>query len=366
MPDEAAVLAVKPPPAPSEEDYRAFNAALASSARGRAFLAEYARRNRNSDTEILLAGLARLEARIAAEGAAVTRLRDELRMLLIAIRLTRPDIAATSGPAKAIKLAALLDQLERRIETMAEAERAEAQTPTPAVASPNGPLAVVPTPEQPELPIPSPASGQPPAISIVKRTTSVPELTWFDGTPPKPPVAEQPAPAPVAAAPAPAPVEQPAAVAPPAAIVTPAAPTPIAVVTPPAPAAAQIPFAATALAAVVEAAMPTVKIIKAGAIPPPAHFTGEDFSPAPEPAPPAPAAEAAAPPVEIATPVAEIAPPVEIVAPAAEIAPPPVELAAPPAEIVQPMPAAPASLPPVDPLAILMLLSEEERLALFS
>ena len=55
MPNEPLALAIKPPAAPSEDDYQAFCAALSESARGRAFLAEYARRNRNADTEVLLA-----------------------------------------------------------------------------------------------------------------------------------------------------------------------------------------------------------------------------------------------------------------------------------------------------------------------
>ncbi len=38
------------PGAPDEADYHAFCTALSESARGRAFLAEYARRNRNADT----------------------------------------------------------------------------------------------------------------------------------------------------------------------------------------------------------------------------------------------------------------------------------------------------------------------------
>ena len=97
-----------------------FCAALSASARGRAFLAEYARRNRNADTEVLLAALDRLEARLRADASAVQRLRDDLRMLLIAIRLARPEIDTASASAKTAKLASLLDLLERRIETMAE------------------------------------------------------------------------------------------------------------------------------------------------------------------------------------------------------------------------------------------------------
>jgi hypothetical protein len=51
----------------SEDTYEALLATLSSSALGRSFLAEYARRNRAADTETLLAAMARLEAMIVAQ-----------------------------------------------------------------------------------------------------------------------------------------------------------------------------------------------------------------------------------------------------------------------------------------------------------
>ncbi len=61
MPNEPLALAIQPPPeAPSEGGYQAFCAALSESGRGRAFLAEYAARNRNADTAALLAAIERL------------------------------------------------------------------------------------------------------------------------------------------------------------------------------------------------------------------------------------------------------------------------------------------------------------------
>ena len=48
----------------------------------------------------LLAAIGRIEARLRADASAVQRLRDDLRMLLIAIRLARPEIdAADAGRA---------------------------------------------------------------------------------------------------------------------------------------------------------------------------------------------------------------------------------------------------------------------------
>lgn len=189
MPNETNALARRPEPgAARADDYQAFCAALETSARGRWFLSEYARRNRNADTQILLDALARLEARLAADGTAAERLRAELRMLLIAIRLARPEIDAATPPARAIKLSGLLDLLEYRIDAMAEA-KAAGEPAAPALRSmPDQPdaetiralLAVVPPPDEPELPIPTPAA-QTPAIALVGsgRTAIVPALSPF-------------------------------------------------------------------------------------------------------------------------------------------------------------------------------------------
>jgi hypothetical protein len=156
MANEPLALAIRPPDAPNEDDFLTLCAALSESARGRAFLAEYARRNRNADTETLLAAIGRIEARLRADASAVQRLRDDLRMLLIAIRLVRPEIDAAEAATQPAKLSKLLDLLERRIDAMAEVKPADAtpDEPEPARAQ----LAVVPRPDEPELPIPSPAS----------------------------------------------------------------------------------------------------------------------------------------------------------------------------------------------------------------
>ena len=114
---------------PSEDEYQTLCAALSASARGRAFLAEYARRNRHADTEVLLAAIERLEARMRADasrGAAATRRPAHAADRHPARRGPR---STPRGPAaKAVKLSALLDLLERRIDAMAE--------PKPAAPSP--------------------------------------------------------------------------------------------------------------------------------------------------------------------------------------------------------------------------------------
>jgi hypothetical protein len=194
MPIETNALARRAEPeAPSEGDFQAFCTALSSSARGRWFLDEYTKRNRNADTQVVLAALERLEARIAAEGLMVERLRDDLRTLLIAIRRVRPDSDATGTPEEPPKLAGLLGLLEHRIDTMVEAPPGPPAAETiGAHAMPDDPeqevtrvhLTVVPPPEEPELPIPSPVTVQPPSISLVGTAAIMPSP--FDSTPSEP------------------------------------------------------------------------------------------------------------------------------------------------------------------------------------
>lgn len=164
-----------------EEDYRTFCAALESTQRGRDFLVEYARRNRNADTEMLLDSLDRIETMMRAEGAARDRLQDELRVLLIAIRLARPDINSATALTKAARLVDLLDMMERRIDAMVENKDLPPITeePLPAFAA----LSVVPHPDEPELPIPSFASMlPPPPIALVQHVT-IQELPKQDAVP---------------------------------------------------------------------------------------------------------------------------------------------------------------------------------------
>jgi len=52
---------------PSEEDYEAIREAFMETSRGRWFLTEYARRNRNADTEMVLDAVARIEETLAAQ-----------------------------------------------------------------------------------------------------------------------------------------------------------------------------------------------------------------------------------------------------------------------------------------------------------
>jgi hypothetical protein len=210
MPDKVLVdmvlaagsaVAAEPVSPATTDDYQTLHAALSSSARGREFLAEFAGRNRHADTEMLLAALDRLEARMRADGTAHERLRDELRMLLIAIRLTRPDIDAASAPDKAEKLVALLDMLASRIDAMVARGASDDAAPAEAPSSPAAVLSLVPISDEPELPIPAP-TAPPREIALVRSAVAMPEVTFIGGAPLGPKVVEHvdiemPAPAPI-------------------------------------------------------------------------------------------------------------------------------------------------------------------------
>jgi chemotaxis regulatin CheY-phosphate phosphatase CheZ len=77
------------------EDYDAIEAAVMETQRGRWFLAEHARRNRNCDTEIVLSSLERIEKTIRRERAApdIDRIRLDLADMAEAISRTKQEIA---------------------------------------------------------------------------------------------------------------------------------------------------------------------------------------------------------------------------------------------------------------------------------
>jgi hypothetical protein len=210
MANEPLALAIRPPEAPQEvsqeashEDaYLTLCAALSQSARGRAFLAEHSRRSRNADNEALLSAIGRIEARLQADASAVQRLRDDLRMLVTAIRLARPEIDAADPPARAVKLAKLLDLFERRIDAMAEARVSE----LPADAAPRARIAlaeteptraqlfVLPMRNEPEAPPPASASAPKPAAVAIPKVDAAPQAVVAKAAPPAADLVEAAAP----------------------------------------------------------------------------------------------------------------------------------------------------------------------------
>ncbi|MHB0768624.1 hypothetical protein [Bradyrhizobium sp. 5.13L] len=83
---------------PNEQDYDAIREAFMETARGRWFLGEYAKRNRNADTRMVLDAVARIEETLAAQRQPVVE--DRLPEALVEIR-------RAIGEAEAIAIAAV-------------------------------------------------------------------------------------------------------------------------------------------------------------------------------------------------------------------------------------------------------------------
>ncbi|MEC9367719.1 MAG: chemotaxis protein [Pseudomonadota bacterium] len=93
------------PPSPIRPvDYEAIEAALMETARGRWFLTEFARRNRSSDTNVLLDAIIKLETAVMRDRMPTPggeTLRRDLIEMSEAIARTRREIAAIRPPADA-------------------------------------------------------------------------------------------------------------------------------------------------------------------------------------------------------------------------------------------------------------------------
>ena len=76
---------------PSEEDYAAISEAFMETSRGRWFLGEYAKRNRNADTRMVLDAVARIEETIASQkqAASDTKLTEALAAIRQAVSRTQ-------------------------------------------------------------------------------------------------------------------------------------------------------------------------------------------------------------------------------------------------------------------------------------
>ena len=99
---------------PSEEDYDAIREAFMETSRGRWFLTEYAKRNRNADTTLVLDAVARLEQSLAAQkreqeqpdgtndaiaavAALLSQMRSEAEALLAVVQTPAEDSPALKG-----------------------------------------------------------------------------------------------------------------------------------------------------------------------------------------------------------------------------------------------------------------------------
>jgi hypothetical protein len=115
--DSAKVhAAASAPPSPGEADYEAICAAVLATERGRWFLAEYARRNRQADTTEVLAAIERIAARLGSDAAGregmplggnipFERLRAELAEAADVIARTRTELVSAAADSTAHDLA---------------------------------------------------------------------------------------------------------------------------------------------------------------------------------------------------------------------------------------------------------------------
>jgi hypothetical protein len=100
MPDEPFALSTIPAALPDEADFDSIHSAVQATLRGRWFLEEYAKRNRNADTGQLVAAIERIESMIRGDIAqrAQQSMRIELLEMARAIAKTRAEVAETPSP----------------------------------------------------------------------------------------------------------------------------------------------------------------------------------------------------------------------------------------------------------------------------
>jgi hypothetical protein len=143
MSTEAAALAPAEPA--GDDEYQAFYAVLAATARGRAFLDEHARRTRPAETDVLLAALKRLENQVGAQTPApapASPVLAEVRAVLEAVRSARAQIDAVQLSAAVTQLVSALETVQRRLSTLLPVTGAPVEPPAPAPVQPPFALAI--------------------------------------------------------------------------------------------------------------------------------------------------------------------------------------------------------------------------------
>src|ERR1700692_4787944 len=133
---------------PREEDYEAISDAFMETSRGRWFLSEYAKRNRNADTRMVLDAVARIEENLAAQRrpaaendglaealAAIGRAVDEARAAASTAldSLALEENLAPVGPRTA--LSAAFDLIEERIAEFGDSDASAPQDANEAIPS---------------------------------------------------------------------------------------------------------------------------------------------------------------------------------------------------------------------------------------
>jgi hypothetical protein len=104
---------------PSEEDYAAISEAFMETSRGRWFLGEYAKRNRNADTRMVLDAVARIEESIASQkqAASDTKLTEALAAIRQAVGKTQ---TATGAALDAMALEQHLAPIRKGVRVIRE------------------------------------------------------------------------------------------------------------------------------------------------------------------------------------------------------------------------------------------------------
>ncbi len=114
---------------PGEEDYAAISEAFMETSRGRWFLTEYAKRNRNADTRMVLDAVARIEQSLAAQKEETqTAQIAAQREALSAQQQTMDAAAAKSTASAAAAVAAAMEAADHRLKATLAAIRTAVET----------------------------------------------------------------------------------------------------------------------------------------------------------------------------------------------------------------------------------------------
>src|SRR5258708_4118866 len=96
---------------PREEDYEVISHAFMETSRGRWFLGEYAKRNRNADTRMVLDAVARIEQTVTAQKEAAEQAAAEPRLPEAVAAIRRAVYEAQAAAAAAVQNLGLEDNL---------------------------------------------------------------------------------------------------------------------------------------------------------------------------------------------------------------------------------------------------------------
>lgn len=108
----------------NDADFEAIEAAVMETARGRWFLREYAKRNRNADTQVVLGALDHLKGAVL-DGKAMGRMKADLQHMASAIRQTKSEVRSfphidKNDPLNALQDAEFQVAAEQRIRRMVQ------------------------------------------------------------------------------------------------------------------------------------------------------------------------------------------------------------------------------------------------------